>query len=160
MRRSSLLFTTIKQVQKLIKHDLNIVEKDRLTLRVAAGSGGNGLSRWFFYSSFGEAKMKNSKSKNKASGDKCPKPSENFISLKNWWKWVVTDGMFDHFPQAIPLGSCKARTGIAAPIAYWVDKYFCHIANFELLWGTVMSTADSSITVAKQDVDKSSISSQ
>ncbi|VDO41624.1 unnamed protein product [Haemonchus placei] len=43
---SPLLRTTIKQVQKLINHDLGVVEKDVYTIRVRAGSGGHGLQRY------------------------------------------------------------------------------------------------------------------
>ncbi|ETN68819.1 hypothetical protein RB195_000701 [Necator americanus] len=46
MRCSCLLRSSIKQVQQLIKHEQTIVEKDIFTLRVSAGSGGNGLSRY------------------------------------------------------------------------------------------------------------------
>ncbi|VDL85700.1 unnamed protein product, partial [Nippostrongylus brasiliensis] len=46
MRCSLILRCTIKQVQKLIKHDLGIVEQDVYTVRVKAGSGGNGIARY------------------------------------------------------------------------------------------------------------------
>ncbi|KAK6055732.1 Obg family GTPase CgtA [Cooperia oncophora] len=46
MRYSLLLRATVKEVQKLIKHDLGIVEQDKFTIRVSAGSGGHGLSRY------------------------------------------------------------------------------------------------------------------
>ncbi|KAK5984034.1 G domain-containing protein [Trichostrongylus colubriformis] len=46
MRYTLLLRATIKQVQKLISHDLGVVERDTYTVRVCAGSGGHGLSRY------------------------------------------------------------------------------------------------------------------
>lgn len=46
MRYSCLLRNSIKQVQKLIKHELGVVEQDIFTVRVCAGSGGNGLARY------------------------------------------------------------------------------------------------------------------
>ncbi|KHJ97426.1 Obg family GTPase CgtA [Oesophagostomum dentatum] len=46
MRRTTSLWASIKQVQKLIKHDQNVLERDAYTLHVTAGSGGNGLARY------------------------------------------------------------------------------------------------------------------
>ncbi|CAJ0602312.1 unnamed protein product [Cylicocyclus nassatus] len=46
MRRSVFLRDSIKQVQRLIKQDQNVLERDKFTLHVSAGSGGNGLARY------------------------------------------------------------------------------------------------------------------
>ncbi|GMS95729.1 hypothetical protein PENTCL1PPCAC_17904 [Pristionchus entomophagus] len=46
MRLSQRLKDSVKGIQKLINHDLNILEKDKYIVKVRGGNGGTGLSRY------------------------------------------------------------------------------------------------------------------
>ena len=49
MKSTLLLRNAIKNVQQMIKHDLNILEVDRYRITVKAGTGGAGIPRRVFF---------------------------------------------------------------------------------------------------------------
>lgn len=52
MRLSCRLKDYVKGIQQLIKHDLNILEKDKYIVKIRSGNGGAGLSRYYLVSTF------------------------------------------------------------------------------------------------------------